>query len=73
MEISALLNPPLNMSVIAYALSGFVNIKNEIIEPANRFKDKPINISLETENLEKPLRVITINAQIIAPKKPNNE
>lgn len=72
-ETSALENPPVKIKVIEYALDGFVSIKNEIIELAKRFTDKPIKINFVIENLEKPLSVITSVAAIRAPKNPKRE
>lgn len=72
-EISALENPPVRISVIEYAFDGFVSIKKDIMELANKFTDKPIKISFVMENFEKPLNAITSTAAINAPKNPNKE
>jgi len=72
-ETSAFVKPPVKIKVIAYAFVGFVKIKKDIIELTKRLTDKPIKISFDIENFEKPLSAITKNALIIAPKNPNRE
>lgn len=72
-EISALLNPPVKINVIAYDFVGFISIKQAIKELTKRLKDKPIRINFVIENFEKPLNAITKIALISAPKKPKRE
>ena len=72
-EMSALENPPVNIRVIEYALSGFRSIKKDIMELVNKFKESPIRISFVTENFENPLNDITRAALTNAPKKPKSE
>ena len=72
-DVSAELNPPESISVIAYAFSEFVRIKNAIMELAKILIDNPIRINLEIENFENPLKHITKIDVSKAPINPNRE
>ena len=58
--------------VLAYFIDSF-RIKKDITAPANIFTDKPTRINFVMENLPKPQKRITNNAEIKAPVKPKSE